>query len=317
MKLFTYYLAMIPALVMAGNAPDAAPSDKYVFPEVAAGCMSHATNILIRDYEPGIVYTLRLESDNSIVSGPYPGNIGLYTGTLTETTTFNVLATNPETGLSTVMTEKPVVVVGTEPPLDLEAVAEYPSGPKGHATNIIVLDWQPGILYTLRRNDDNAVVAGPWTGDIGLYTGALYETTTFNVLAVNPTTKCERLLSATVTVTIGGKKNKEKGKDKDKTGKLFGHADKIKDLSGVVQVYPNPASGSFEVMVTNDYTGEVNLQIRRVSGELLVNETAQKSEETFQRQFDFTGLKGAYLVMVRFGAEGSNAVLYKRLIIRH
>ncbi len=66
-------------------------------------CESGATNIVLNNTENFIEYQLRNDADNSLVGTAVTGNaasIYLPTGTLTETTTFNILATNPGTGCS-------------------------------------------------------------------------------------------------------------------------------------------------------------------------------------------------------------------------
>jgi len=52
-----------------------------------------------------------------------------------------------------------------------------------HTTNVLVHDFEPGILYELRMNDTNYPVSGPLSGDIGLFVRDVMETTWYNVLA--------------------------------------------------------------------------------------------------------------------------------------
>jgi len=66
-------------------------------------CESGETNIILNNSENFIEYQLRNNLDNSLVGSSVTGNantINLPTGSLTETTTFNILATNPESGCS-------------------------------------------------------------------------------------------------------------------------------------------------------------------------------------------------------------------------
>jgi len=260
------------------------PGDRNVFPEVAAGCAGHATNILVQDYEPGIMYTLRTDADNGIVAGPYSGDIGLYTGTVWETTTFNVLASDPETGCESVMSVKPVVTIDS--PLDKEVAAETPSGQPGHATNIIVLDAQPGIYYLLRNDEDDSPVSGPYPGNIGLYTGALSGTTTFNILAYDSLTECERELSGKITITI---------------------TDEEVAWEKVLDIYPNPATGVIDLKLLNRYAGSLTLQVRNIAGEIVFRkEMAVDSDTVVLERLDLESIpEGVYIFSLRYTGPGS------------
>ncbi|MCD6556180.1 MAG: C10 family peptidase, partial [Bacteroidales bacterium] len=66
-------------------------------------CGSGATNIVLNNTENFIEYQLRNDVDNSNIGAPVTGNastIYLSTGTINETTTFNISANNPATGCS-------------------------------------------------------------------------------------------------------------------------------------------------------------------------------------------------------------------------
>ncbi|NPA67545.1 MAG: T9SS type A sorting domain-containing protein [Chlorobi bacterium] len=66
-------------------------------------CESGEANISLNNTTAFIEYQLRNDADNSAVGSPVTGNAGNITlpaGTLTQTTTFNILATNPQTGCS-------------------------------------------------------------------------------------------------------------------------------------------------------------------------------------------------------------------------
>ncbi|NOZ35860.1 MAG: T9SS type A sorting domain-containing protein [Chlorobi bacterium] len=66
-------------------------------------CESGSTNVILENTENFIEYQLRNDADNSAAGSSVTGNAGdiiLPTGTLTQTTTFNILATNPQTGCS-------------------------------------------------------------------------------------------------------------------------------------------------------------------------------------------------------------------------
>ncbi len=71
------------------------PTDRTVTAVLSSFCGSGSTNINVSSTDAGATYTLRDDSDNSVVAGPLVGNGGglsFVTGTLTTTTTFNVLA---------------------------------------------------------------------------------------------------------------------------------------------------------------------------------------------------------------------------------
>jgi hypothetical protein len=93
------------------------PLDKQVFAEVSEGPAPVSTNIIVNQYQAGIDYTLRNDADNSIVAGPQPGSWAFYVQNVTQTTVYNVLATNPQTGCQRQLTSKPVITItGTPPP---------------------------------------------------------------------------------------------------------------------------------------------------------------------------------------------------------
>jgi hypothetical protein len=194
-----------PSSANAQCSDEQLPQDKFVFAENPQGPAPHSTNFIVNHHEEGIMYTLRRDADNSIVAGPQSGAIGLFVQGVTETTVYNVLARNPVTGCERQMSTKPVItIISTEcsPPADRQVVVEDDTGNAPHATNIIVEDPQPGILYSLRLNSDNTVIDGPQQGAEPLFTGEINQTTQYNVLALDSETQCETVLSTRPVVTI-------------------------------------------------------------------------------------------------------------------
>ena len=193
--------------IISEDPPCTPPSDKSLVVEDDSGNAPHSTFIYVQDPQPGILYSLRLNADNTVVDGPQPGTEGLFTGEINQTTQYNVLAHDPETGCETVMSTRPVVTITPEdppctPPADKSLVVEDDSGTAPHSTFIYVQNPQSGILYSLRLNADNTVVDGPQPGTEGLFTGEINQTTQYNVLAHDPETGCETVMSTRPVVTI-------------------------------------------------------------------------------------------------------------------
>jgi len=90
-------------------------------------------------------------------------------------------------------------------PTDIAPTAASPTLCYNTSTNIQIAGSQSGVNYQLRNNVGNvnvgSAVAGTG-GTINLPTGNLTATTTFNVLATNPTTTCQRQMTTLVTVTV-------------------------------------------------------------------------------------------------------------------
>ena len=81
-------------------------------------CEGSSTSIIVSNSETGVNYQLRDDSDDSNIGGPVAGTGGaiyLPTGTLTATTTFNVLATNDAGSASVELTSKPTITINTNP----------------------------------------------------------------------------------------------------------------------------------------------------------------------------------------------------------
>lgn len=99
------------------------PLDKTVAAAISTMCAGNSTNITVTSSAVGTSYQLRNNSDNSLIGSPVVGNggtINLPTGTLTSTTTFNVLATIV---CSVQMTNTPTVTVNPLPVATVTAQA--------------------------------------------------------------------------------------------------------------------------------------------------------------------------------------------------
>jgi hypothetical protein len=94
------------------------PNDDLTVGGTGTICEGSSTNITVAFSEPGISYQLRNNVGNVNVGDPVNGNestINLPTGTLTATTTFNVLATNTTTGCSVQLANTATVTVEATP----------------------------------------------------------------------------------------------------------------------------------------------------------------------------------------------------------
>lgn len=289
------------------------PLDKFFFPEFRLVCPEYATNIIVLKYEPDIMYLLRKDVDNSAVAGPWPGTVGLYTGALTTTTTYNVLATNPATGCQAVMIEKPTVTV-TNRPLDKKVVAEYPLLPPGQATNIIVLDGQPDVLYLLRNDENDETVAGPSPATIGLYSGSLYKTTTFKVIAnIDNSFGCETEMLTKVTVTVDSTLTQ----GGTASASALGGDDSNSAFSNELTISPNPGKGFFEVKIQNQVSGQFQFDVYNFMGNLVWEEKFMKSDQWLQMRMNVEGWNpGIYVLSVRYLGDVKNELYaQKRLVI--
>ncbi|MCF6183722.1 MAG: hypothetical protein L3J56_03690, partial [Bacteroidales bacterium] len=94
-------------------------------------CESGNTNIVLNNTENFIEYQLRNNADNSLVGTAVTGNAGtinLPTGTLTETTTFNISATNPANGCSLELNSLFTVNINDLPTATISGDAEICEG---------------------------------------------------------------------------------------------------------------------------------------------------------------------------------------------
>lgn len=298
-----------PAITISGNGPDCTreailgggvclpvvvcPVDKVVIAESTSGCGSHSTKIIIQNPEVNVTYTLRNNQNNSIVAGPLDGTSGLSTGLITITTVFNVLA-HSNTGCDVVMSALPIVTINPLP-MDYLVVAENSSIMEGTSTNILVQEGEPSVMYTLRKDGDNSIVAGPLAGPPILATGILLETTTYNVHASDET--CVKELSTRVTVTVV-------------PAVITGIT--VNTLANM-SFYPNPSNGEFQIQFANNASGQYHLSLHDLAGSLVKEKSIGSLDKYYTAQIDLKPLPvGTYFVSIT-GPGG--IYLRRRLVI--
>ena len=168
-------------------------------------CTGSSTNVTLNTSQTDVSYQLRNDADNSNVGTAVPGSgaaLNFDTGNLTNTTTFNILASRPgcaSAELGTVM-----VTVNDNPLLDRVVGATNSSVCSGEGTKITIATSETGVNYQLRNNADNSLIGSANPGNGGLLeitVNSLTATTTFNVLATRNACPPQPL-NNTVTVTV-------------------------------------------------------------------------------------------------------------------
>ena len=77
-------------------------------------------------------------------------------------------------------------------------------------------------------------------------------------------------------------------------------------------IYPNPNSGSFSLMINNDYSGDVVVNVLDMTSRLIESITINKSESLISHDFNFSDLsKGLYYVSI----ENNGERLVKKFIV--
>jgi hypothetical protein len=174
-------------------------------------CSGGSTSITVASTEADVTYQLRKNSGNVLVANPVSGTggtISFPTGTLTSTTTFNVLATRNVGGCSVQISSTKTITVNPLLNAALAVGASQTRPDVGQSTNVTVANSQSGVNYQLRNNASNANVGSPVAGTggtINLPTGTYTSTGVYvyNVLAANASTGCSRQLTQTVSITVG------------------------------------------------------------------------------------------------------------------
>ncbi|WP_281321928.1 HYR domain-containing protein [Flavobacterium aestivum] len=177
-------------------------------------CSGNSTNIQVLSSETGINYQLRNNTGNVNVGSPVAGTggtIDLPTGSLTNATTYNVLATNATTSCSAQMSGTITISINPLPPNRTVAATAATLCTGTGTTITVALSTATTTTYQLRNNSDNSLIGSPVTGNgatINLPTGNLINNTaspvvmTFNVLATITATGCTAQMSVTPTVTV-------------------------------------------------------------------------------------------------------------------
>jgi hypothetical protein len=174
---------------------------------IAPICENSSAFIQVLNSELGVSYQLRNNEDDAVIGSAVTSTsagstVNLPTGNLSDTTTFNVLAS-----IGTCSAELADLETITVIPIPDNTVAVSASNDPnpicpGNSVTIIVAS-ENGVSYQLRNNADNSLIGTAVVGDgtaINLPTGILTSTTTFNVLASVGTCSAELTDTATVTV---------------------------------------------------------------------------------------------------------------------
>jgi gliding motility-associated-like protein len=154
--------------------------------------------------EAGVIYQLRDDADDSIISGLVlgnGGNITLATGTITADKTFNITAQG--TVCTIELDTKPTVTINSGPNTGVSVAAQNSAVCSGTSTTIVISNSEAGATYELRDNATNTIISGPVLGNggsVSLPTGSLTNVTSFNILA--SLGGCSAQLSSIVTVSI-------------------------------------------------------------------------------------------------------------------
>lgn len=187
---------------------DTPPSNSLaVFVTTSPVCSGGSSAIEVAASELGVSYQLRNDADDSTIGTPVIGTgatISLPTGSLTATTTFNVLATRGACAPVELTSTATVTVLGV---IDtgLAITAQDAAVCSGSGTNIRVAASESGVTYQLRNDADDSLIGTPVAGTgapIDLPTGNLTSLTVFNVLASNGTCSIEMTTLVTVTVDV-------------------------------------------------------------------------------------------------------------------
>ncbi len=189
------------ATVTVDPAPDL---NLGVNPVLDPVCTGGSTSIRVQNTENGASYQLRINTTD--VGTPLAGNGGdifLPTGTLTTTTTFNVLVTKGVCAPTQLATTATVTVAGAIDPA-LTIIAAQDPVCEGSATVVQIANSEAGVSYQLRNNSNDSPVGAPVPGNgttIDLPTGNLTSDIVFNVLAVSGTCSIEMNQTVSITVT--------------------------------------------------------------------------------------------------------------------
>ena len=168
-------------------------------------CVGGSTNLVVPASVSGVVY--RLRNGTVVIGNSKNGNgsnLTFSTGTVSTTSNFNILAQKTNLcGTNSKVDNYTLVVLPL--PVNLPYVYSNPSVicGLGSSGSVQIDSSEAGISYQLKKGSVNigASISGNG-GTIIFPTGPITTTTTFNILATNTLTGCNRQLSKTVVFTM-------------------------------------------------------------------------------------------------------------------
>jgi len=168
-------------------------------------CVGGSTTITVANSEIGVIYQLRDNSDNSLIGSPVSGTgltIGIPTGILNASITYNVLATGGVCTPVQLNTTVSIIVSGS---IDLSLPVGVSSSPicTGSNVDVQISTSEVGVDYQLIDDSNNSLVGGIVAGTGGLInlpTGALSVSSLFRILASNGS--CSAELTSTANVIV-------------------------------------------------------------------------------------------------------------------
>ncbi len=173
-------------------------------------CETGTANIVLTNTENFIEYQLRNDADNSLIGSAITGNteiINLPTGSLSETTTFNVLATNPLTGCSFELNDLFTVFKNDLPTATISGNATIC---EDETTNLSVnltgtAPWD--ITYTDGTNSFNETISD------NPYVFTVSDAGTYQITAVSDNNCTGTSFSGTATVVVNNLPDVDLGED--------------------------------------------------------------------------------------------------------
>lgn len=165
-------------------------------------CSGETAIITLNNSVAGVVYQLRLDSDNSNVGGAVAGNGSNITFSVTPSTTtlYNILATSSD-GCSVELSNKSLVTIYSAPNANL--IVDDDEICYGETASIIAHNSQAGVTYQLRLDADNSNIGSSVAGTGGNISFPVtpVSTTVYNIYAYN-SNACAVELIDKPTVTV-------------------------------------------------------------------------------------------------------------------
>ena len=168
-------------------------------------CTGGSSAVTVQLSQLGVSYQLRNDAGDLAIGTPVVGTggtINLPTGSLSATTTFNILATSGVC-TSVELTQLATITVAGTLNAGLNVASSASPICEGSSTFIQVLLSENGVNYQLRNDADDTnvgVVVVGTGGTINLPTGNISATTTYNVVASNGTCSIELVDTETINV---------------------------------------------------------------------------------------------------------------------